>query len=108
MTAAPAQLAGERANVRFVHQSMYYPVTDDAIDAGSYEQFAESYSPPRRRWRGPGRLGICSGGKDRHPKRLGIQRGRECGGQQCRNHTKEVARATPPQTLAADEDRKLD
>jgi hypothetical protein len=34
MTAAPAQLAGERGDVRFVHQSMYYPVTDDAMDTG--------------------------------------------------------------------------
>ena len=55
MTAAPAQLAGERGDVRFVHQSMYYPVTDDAMDTGSYEQFAESYVPTARRWRGPGR-----------------------------------------------------
>jgi hypothetical protein len=42
MTAAPAQLAGERGDVRLVHQSMYYPVTDDAMDTGSYKQFAES------------------------------------------------------------------
>jgi hypothetical protein len=31
--------------VRLVHQSMYYPVTDDAMDTGSFEQFAESYFP---------------------------------------------------------------
>ena len=29
--------------MRFVHQSMYYPVTDAAMDTGSYEQFAEGY-----------------------------------------------------------------
>ena len=29
--------------MRFVQQSMYYPVTDAAMDTGSYEQFAEGY-----------------------------------------------------------------
>ena len=29
--------------MRFVHQSMYYPVTDAGMDTGSYEQFAEGY-----------------------------------------------------------------
>jgi acetyl esterase/lipase len=29
--------------VRFVHQSMYYPVTDAAMDTGSYARFAEGY-----------------------------------------------------------------
>jgi acetyl esterase len=43
MTAALALLAKERGDVRFVHQSMYYPVTDAAMDTGSYEQFAEGY-----------------------------------------------------------------
>jgi acetyl esterase len=43
MTAALALIAGERGDVRFVHQSMYYPVTDAAMDTGSYEQFAEGY-----------------------------------------------------------------
>jgi len=43
MTAALALMAGERGDVRFVHQSMYYPVTDAAMDTGSYEQFAEGY-----------------------------------------------------------------
>jgi acetyl esterase len=43
MTAALALLAGNRGDVRFVHQSMYYPVTDAAMDTGSYAQFAEGY-----------------------------------------------------------------
>ena len=43
MTAALALMASERGDVRFVHQSMYYPVTDAAMDTGSYEQFAEGY-----------------------------------------------------------------
>jgi acetyl esterase/lipase len=43
MTAALALMAQERGDVRFVHQSMYYPVTDAAMDTGSYAQFAEGY-----------------------------------------------------------------
>ena len=43
MTAALALMAGERGDVRFVQQSMYYPVTDAGMDTGSYEQFAEGY-----------------------------------------------------------------
>jgi acetyl esterase/lipase len=43
MTAALALMAGERGDVRFVHQSMYYPVTDAAMDTESYERFAEGY-----------------------------------------------------------------
>jgi acetyl esterase len=43
MTAALTLMAGDRGDVRFVHQSMYYPVTDAAMDTGSYEQFAEGY-----------------------------------------------------------------
>jgi acetyl esterase len=43
MTAALALMAGERGDVRFVHQSMYYPVTDARMNTGSYEQFAEGY-----------------------------------------------------------------
>ena len=43
MTAALTLMAAERGDVRFVHQSMYYPVTDAAMDTGSYEQFAEGY-----------------------------------------------------------------
>jgi acetyl esterase len=43
MTAALALMASERGDVRFVHQSMYYPVTDAAMNTGSYEQFAQGY-----------------------------------------------------------------
>jgi len=43
MTAALALMASERGDVRFIHQSMYYPVTDAAMNTGSYEQFAEGY-----------------------------------------------------------------
>ena len=43
MTAAITLMAQERGDVRFVHQSMYYPVTDAAMDTGSYEQFADGY-----------------------------------------------------------------
>lgn len=40
MTAAVALLAKQRGDVRFVHQSMYYPVTDAAQDTDSYREFA--------------------------------------------------------------------
>ena len=43
MTAALALMAKERGDVRFVQQSMYYPVTDAAMDTDSFEQFAEGY-----------------------------------------------------------------
>jgi acetyl esterase len=43
MTAAIVLMAHDRGDVRFVHQSMYYPVTDAGMDTGSYEQFAEGY-----------------------------------------------------------------
>jgi acetyl esterase/lipase len=43
MTAALALMAADRGDVSFVHQSMYYPVTDAAMETGSYEEFAEGY-----------------------------------------------------------------
>jgi len=43
MTAALTLIAKERRDVRFVHQSMFYPVTDAGMDTGSYDQFAEGY-----------------------------------------------------------------
>jgi acetyl esterase/lipase len=43
MTAAITLMAQARGDVRFVHQSLYYPVTDAAMDTGSYAQFAEGY-----------------------------------------------------------------
>jgi acetyl esterase len=43
MTAALALMASERGDVRFVQQSMYYPVTDAGMDTGSYAQFVEGY-----------------------------------------------------------------
>ncbi|MFI0352548.1 alpha/beta hydrolase fold domain-containing protein [Actinomadura sp. 9N407] len=43
MSAALTLLAKERGDVRFVHQSLYYPVTDAAMDTGSYGDFATGY-----------------------------------------------------------------
>jgi hypothetical protein len=41
MTAALAILAKQRGDVTFVHQSLYYPVTDAAQDTASYREFAD-------------------------------------------------------------------
>src|ERR1700747_1859233 len=48
MTAALALMAKERGDVKFVQQSMYYPVTDAAMDTASYEQFATGYYLSRK------------------------------------------------------------
>ena len=48
MTAALALMAKERGDVRFVQQSMYYPVTDAAMNTTSYEQFATGYYLSRK------------------------------------------------------------
>jgi acetyl esterase len=41
MTAAVAIMAKQRGDVTFVHQSMYYPVTDAGQDTDSYREFAD-------------------------------------------------------------------
>jgi acetyl esterase/lipase len=48
MTAALALMAKERGDVTFVQQSMYYPVTDAAMNTASYEQFATGYYLTRK------------------------------------------------------------
>ncbi|MFC9076854.1 alpha/beta hydrolase [Streptomyces sp. NPDC057062] len=41
MTAALTHMAKQRGDVTFVHQSLYYPVTDAAQDTESYREFAD-------------------------------------------------------------------
>ncbi|WP_409474063.1 alpha/beta hydrolase [Streptomyces sp. HC307] len=41
MTAAVALMAKQRGDVHFVHQSLYYPVTDAGQDTESYREFAD-------------------------------------------------------------------
>jgi acetyl esterase/lipase len=41
LTAALTILAKQRGDVKFVHQSLYYPVTDAAQDTDSYKDFAD-------------------------------------------------------------------
>jgi acetyl esterase len=41
MTSALTLMAKERGDVQFVHAGIYYPVTDAAMDTGSYDEFAE-------------------------------------------------------------------
>ena len=43
MTAALTLMAKDRGDVTFAQQSMYYPVTDAAMDTASYNQFATGY-----------------------------------------------------------------
>ena len=43
MTAALALMAKERGDVRFVQQSMYYPVTDAAMETESYDEFEQGW-----------------------------------------------------------------
>jgi acetyl esterase len=48
MTAALALMAKQRGDVTFVQQSMYYPVTDAAMNTASYQQFATGYYLSRK------------------------------------------------------------
>jgi len=48
MTAALALMAKERGDVTFVQQSMYYPVTDAAMNTASYDEFATGYYLSRK------------------------------------------------------------
>jgi acetyl esterase len=48
MTAALALMAKQRGDVSFVQQSMYYPVTDAAMNTYSYDQFATGYYLSRK------------------------------------------------------------
>jgi acetyl esterase len=48
MTAALALMAKDRGDVTFVQQSMYYPVTDAAMDTASYDQFATGWYLSRK------------------------------------------------------------
>jgi acetyl esterase/lipase len=43
MTAALAIMASERGDVRFLQQSMFYPVTDAGMDTGTYAEFATGH-----------------------------------------------------------------
>jgi len=48
MAGALALMAKQRGDVTFVQQSMYYPVTDAAMNTASYEQFATGYYLSRK------------------------------------------------------------
>lgn len=48
MSAALTLMAKQRGDVTFVHQSLYYPVTDAAMNTDSYERFATGYYLSRR------------------------------------------------------------
>jgi acetyl esterase/lipase len=48
MAAALALMAKQRGDVTFVQQSLYYPVTDAAMNTASYDQFATGYYLARK------------------------------------------------------------
>jgi acetyl esterase len=48
MAAALTLMAKDRGDVTFVQTSMYYPVTDAAMDSDSYDEFAEGYYLTRK------------------------------------------------------------
>jgi acetyl esterase len=48
MNAALTLMAKQRGDVSFVHQSMYYPVTDAAMNTGSFDEFATGYYLSRK------------------------------------------------------------
>jgi acetyl esterase len=48
MSAALSLMARERGDVTFVQTSMYYPVTDAAMDTASYDEFAVGYYLSRK------------------------------------------------------------
>ena len=48
MAAALSLMAKERGDVHFLQTSMYYPVTDAAMDTASYDYFAEGYYLSRK------------------------------------------------------------
>src|SRR5215472_9605451 len=48
MAAALALMARQRGDVTFVQQSLYYPVTDAAMNTASYDQFATGYYLSRK------------------------------------------------------------
>ena len=54
MAAALTILAKQRGDVTFLHQSLYYPVTDAAQDTASYPSSPRARTCPRSRWRGSG------------------------------------------------------
>ena len=73
MTAALALMANERGDVRFVQQSMYYPVTMPAWTRRHMSSSRRATSSPRRRWPGSGTptSPTSSGARSRSPRRCG-------------------------------------